>query len=81
MLAVLGSRLLPVFRTLISFSAGIVRMRVAEFLLYTGLGCLLWNTTLAYAGFYAGIHWSETVAIIRPLSIAAIVTIPTVLIV
>jgi membrane protein DedA with SNARE-associated domain len=80
-LAVFGSRLVPVFRTLISFPAGIVRMPVAKFLLYTGVGCLLWNTTLTYAGFYAGIHWSETVAVIRPLSITAIATIPTVLIV
>jgi len=79
--AVLGSRLIPVFRTLVSFPAGVVRMRVAKFLLYTGLGCLLWNTTLAYAGFYAGTHWSETVAIIRPLSITAIATVSSVLIV
>jgi len=80
-LAVFGSRLIPVFRTLISFPAGVVRMRLAKFLLYTGLGCLVWNTTLAYAGFYAGIHWSEAVAIIRPLSITAIAIIPSVLIV
>jgi membrane protein DedA with SNARE-associated domain len=80
-LTVFGSRLIPVFRTLISFPAGTVRMRVAKFLLYTGLGCLLWNTTLAYAGFYAGIHWTEIIAVIRPLSITAIATIPSVLIV
>jgi membrane protein DedA with SNARE-associated domain len=79
-LAVFGSRLIPVFRTLISFPAGIVRMPTAKFLLYTGLGCLLWNAILTYAGFYAGIHWSETVAIMRPLSIIAIAAIPSALI-
>jgi membrane protein DedA with SNARE-associated domain len=81
MLAFFGSRLIPVFGALISFPAGMVRLQVAKFLMYTGLGCLLWNTVLSYAGFYAGKNWPETVAIIRPLSITAIATIPTVLIV
>ncbi len=78
--AVFVSRLIPGFRTLISFPAGIVRMSIAKFLFYTALGCLLWNTILACAGFYAGTHWQETVSIIRYISIAAILTIPLALI-
>jgi membrane protein DedA with SNARE-associated domain len=79
-LAVFGSRLVPVFRTLISFPAGIVRMPKSRFLSLTVLGCLLWNTILTYAGFYAGVHWEEILSIIRPLSIAAVIAIPAVLI-
>jgi membrane protein DedA with SNARE-associated domain len=79
-LAVLGSRLIPGFRTLISFPAGIVRMKMTKFLSYTVFGCALWNTTLAFAGFYAGVYWQETITMIRYLTIIAIITIPLVLI-
>jgi membrane protein DedA with SNARE-associated domain len=79
-LAVLGSRLIPGFRTLISFPAGIVRMNMTKFLLCTAFGCILWNTTLAFAGFYAGVYWQEALTTIRYLTITAIIIIPSVLI-
>jgi len=79
-LAVLGSRLIPGFRTLISFPAGIVRMNVTKFLLCTAFGCVLWNTTLAFTGFYAGVHWQEALIIIRYLTITAIIITPSILI-
>jgi membrane protein DedA with SNARE-associated domain len=79
-IAILGSRLIPGFRTLISFPAGIVRMNMTKFLLFTAFGCILWNTTLTLAGFYAGVHWQEALIIIRYLTIVAIITIPLILI-
>jgi membrane protein DedA with SNARE-associated domain len=75
-LTVFGSRLIPGFRTLISFPAGMMRMRMAKFLALTGLGCLLWDTILAYAGFYAGVHWQTTISAVRYLTIAAIIAVP-----
>jgi membrane protein DedA with SNARE-associated domain len=75
-LAVFGSRLIPGFRTLVSFPAGILRMRMAKFLALTGLGCLFWDTILVFAGFYAGIHWQTTISVLRYLSIVAIIAIP-----
>jgi membrane protein DedA with SNARE-associated domain len=79
--AVFGSRLIPGFRTLISFPAGMMRMRMAKFLALTGLGCLLWDTILAYAGFYAGSHWQTTISAVRYLTIAAIIAVPAAFIV
>lgn len=75
-LAVFGSRLIPGFRTVISFPAGILRMNLAKFLSLTALGCLFWDALLGYAGFYTGTHLQATISAVRYLSIAAIITIP-----
>ena len=45
-------RLLPAIRQLISIPAGLARMKLSTFLLYTTLGAGIWNTILATAGFY-----------------------------
>lgn len=56
---VLVARLIPVFRTLISFPAGAVKMRLSKFIVYTVAGCLVWNTALVYLGYYLGANWRE----------------------
>jgi membrane protein DedA with SNARE-associated domain len=48
------SRLLPVVRTYISLPAGISRMNLGKFLLYTFLGSLPWTFALAYVGYKFG---------------------------
>ena len=53
------ARLIPVVRHLISFIAGIGRMNVKKFTLYTVIGAALWNSILAYLGFILGQHWEE----------------------
>ncbi|MGD0922436.1 MAG: DedA family protein [Terriglobia bacterium] len=52
--AVFIARLLPVVRTFIALPAGIARMNVLRFHLYTFLGSLPWCWVLAYAGFKLG---------------------------
>jgi membrane protein DedA with SNARE-associated domain len=47
-------RLLPVIRHLISIPAGLVRMRLAKFVLYTGLGAGLWCVILTWIGYVLG---------------------------
>ncbi|MGB7902382.1 MAG: DedA family protein, partial [Halobacteriota archaeon] len=51
------SRLLPIVRTFISLPAGVARMDVKKFSLYTVLGSLPWCFGLAYVGVLLGPHW------------------------
>jgi membrane protein DedA with SNARE-associated domain len=56
--AVLLGRLLPVVRTFIALPAGIARMRLLPFTIYTLVGSYVWCLGLAYAGMQLGAHWS-----------------------
>jgi membrane protein DedA with SNARE-associated domain len=49
-------RLLPAIRQLISIPAGLSRMPLGSFSLWTGLGASLWVAILTYAGYYVGAH-------------------------
>lgn len=50
-------RLLPAVRTFIAFPAGIARMHLGKFIIYTFAGSLLWCWLLAYAGMKLGENW------------------------
>jgi Uncharacterized membrane-associated protein len=50
-------RLLPVVRTFIAFPAGVARMPIWRFCLYTFLGSLIWCALLAWIGVKLGQHW------------------------
>ena len=50
------ARLIPVIRHLISLPAGLARMRLDRFALYTALGAGLWCSILTYIGWYLGRH-------------------------
>jgi membrane protein DedA with SNARE-associated domain len=56
--AVFFSRLLPVVRTFIAFPAGVARMRILPFTIYTLAGSYLWCLVLAYIGMTLGNHWN-----------------------
>lgn len=49
--AVLLGRLLPGIRTYISIPAGMARMRLVTFTLWTSVGTVIWTWFLAYVGF------------------------------
>lgn len=56
---VFASRLLPVIRTFIAFPAGVARMNLKKFVIYTFLGSLPWCLGLAYAGQKLGEQWDK----------------------
>ena len=56
---VFASRLLPVVRTFIAFPAGVARMKVGRFVIYTFAGSLPWCLGLAYVGQKLGEQWNK----------------------
>jgi len=46
--------MLPVVRHLISIPAGIARMHLGRFVVFTGLGALVWCTILTWIGWFIG---------------------------
>lgn len=75
--AVFFGRLLPSIRTLISVPAGIARMPLVPFLLYTTIGTALWTAFLAAAGYLLESQYHRVEAYVNPVSnfvlIAAVV--------
>jgi membrane protein DedA with SNARE-associated domain len=57
--AVLIGRCVPVVRSLISVPAGIERMPMGRFLLYTTIGSAVWNSALVVAGYVLGAQWED----------------------
>lgn len=53
------SRLLPAIRTFIAFPAGVARMNLKKFIIYTFAGSLPWCLGLAYVGQKLGEQWDK----------------------
>jgi membrane protein DedA with SNARE-associated domain len=51
--AVFFGRMVPIVRSFISVPAGVVRMPLGQFLLFTAAGSLIWNTVLVTLGWLA----------------------------
>lgn len=52
--AVFLGRMVPVMREMISVPAGLLKMRIPKFVLYTFAGSLIWATGTILAGYYFG---------------------------
>jgi membrane protein DedA with SNARE-associated domain len=65
---VLLGRLFPILRTLISVPAGLARMPVWSFALFSTVGMLIWNTVLVSAGYLLHEHYHLVEAWIDPLT-------------
>lgn len=59
-------RMLPVVRSLVSYVAGVARMPLVPFVVYTALGSLPWVILLVGAGTLLGESWSTIEAILKP---------------
>ena len=69
------SRLMPIVRTFISFPAGVARMHLGKFIVYSTAGALPWSMLLIWAGQQLGANWVEIRHMLEPydLLIAALV--------
>lgn len=65
---VLGARVVPLARSVVSIPAGMMRMGLLRFTVLTTLGSLVWNTVLIYAGFQLGANWEEVSDVVSRFS-------------
>jgi len=59
-------RMLPVVRSLVSYVAGVARMPLLPFVLYTTLGSLPWVIVLVGGGVLLGESWPAIEALLKP---------------
>lgn len=52
-------RCVPVIRSIISIPAGMAKMPMGEFILFTTIGTLAWNILLVFLGVQLGANWEE----------------------
>lgn len=69
------SRMLPVVRTFISFPAGVARMPLGKFILYSTLGALPWSIALVYAGEQLGANWTNIRHALQPFDMAIAIAV------
>lgn len=69
------SRFIPVVRHLISIPAGVGRMPLGKFCIYTIVGAGLWNAFLAWVGYTLGQNWQSVERYGHTIDIAVIVVI------
>ena len=58
---VLFGRMIPVFREMISVPAGLLKMSMKKFLLYTVLGSCAWGVTMVLIGYFFGLTAFEMI--------------------
>lgn len=71
--AVFFGRMVPLVRSFISIPAGVARMDLKLFTLYTFLGSVIWATLLAGLGYQLGENWEDIRAFFGPLDIVVAV--------
>jgi membrane protein DedA with SNARE-associated domain len=63
------ARLLPAVRSYVSIAAGITRMPLKPFFIFSLLGSAIWCTFLAVLGSELGSHWKDISSATRPFEI------------
>ncbi|MGY2128012.1 DedA family protein [Blastococcus sp. SYSU DS0617] len=75
--AVFFGRMVPIVRSFISVPAGVVRMPIGQFLLFTAGGSLIWNSVLIGLGVAAGdfvrdnLHWLDYAVVVAVVAAVA----------
>lgn len=63
------SRILPAIRTVISLPAGVFKMNIKKFIIYTMIGCFIWSVFLTYIGYVLGENWNSLEVYFRQFQI------------
>jgi membrane protein DedA with SNARE-associated domain len=73
--AVFLARFVPLLRALINYPAGVARMPIGRFLLFSILGSIPWNLALVTAGWVLGENYEALYEAIRPFEILIYVVV------
>jgi len=73
--AVFLARFVPLLRALINYPAGVARMPIGRFLLFSILGSIPWNLALVTAGWVLGENYEALYEAIRPFEIVIYVVV------
>jgi membrane protein DedA with SNARE-associated domain len=68
-------RLVPGIRTYISIPAGISKMPLLPFFIYSTVGSIIWVSLLTYGGYILGENYEKVSAYLKPVSIAVLISI------
>ena len=68
-ISVMLARVVPVARTVISIPAGINKMNINIFILYSTIGISLWNAILIFLGYMLGDNLSQIAYILKNYSV------------
>ena len=68
-------RMIPTIRSVVSIPAGLVRMRLTRFLIWSTIGTAGWSAVLAAAGWLLGRQFGQIEQVLGPVSTAVTVAI------
>jgi membrane protein DedA with SNARE-associated domain len=74
-------RMIPVIRSLVSFAAGIGRMPLGRFTLFSFLGSLPFTALLVFAGVQLGANWESIGAVLKQFEYAIVAVLAVVIVV
>lgn len=72
-LMVFASRVLPVIRTFISLPAGVAKMNLTKFIIYTTVGSFIWTFILTKIGVTLGANWQSLEGYFRKFDVIIVV--------
>lgn len=67
--SVFFGRFIPIVRSLISIPAGIAKIDLFSFIIYTTLGSLIWNSVIITLGYFMGSNWQLIVLVFEDYSL------------
>jgi membrane protein DedA with SNARE-associated domain len=72
-LMVFASRVLPIVRTFISLPAGVAKMNITRFIVYTTVGSFIWTFILTKIGVTLGANWQSLEGYFRKFDVVIVV--------